>query len=200
MCKGWAGNRYHEQHAMLSVPFRLTYFSTRNSSTQVSASNPVLLFHCSCHGAQDRRRKRGERSAGTRCSKFTRALPLLLLLSGHITELLKAHCGGALWELSQRQAARVYSFLMTTVCPLQLGQSGNAGVCLAFTSSVHCLVFWWDPCGQAPLFICCIYIYVGVKNWVGVETFMSKLLVETFTQALRSKFDLFVNPMRDHTR
>lgn len=74
MCKGWAGNRYHEQHAMLSVPFRLTYFSTRNSSTQVSASNPVLLFHCSCHGAQDRRRKRGERSAGTRCSEFTRAL------------------------------------------------------------------------------------------------------------------------------
>lgn len=47
-------NRYHEQHAMLSVPFRLTYFSTRNSSTQVSASNPVLLFHCSCHGAQDK--------------------------------------------------------------------------------------------------------------------------------------------------
>lgn len=42
-----------------SVPFRLTYFSTRNSSTQVSASNPVLLFHSSCHDAQDKRRKRG---------------------------------------------------------------------------------------------------------------------------------------------
>lgn len=60
MGKGWAGNRYHKQHAMLSVPFCLTYFSTRNSSTQVSASNPVLLFHCSCHRAQDKRRKRGE--------------------------------------------------------------------------------------------------------------------------------------------
>lgn len=59
MGKCWAGNRYHEQHAVLSVPFRLTYFSTRNSSTQVSASNPVLLFHCSCHLARDRR-KRGE--------------------------------------------------------------------------------------------------------------------------------------------
>lgn len=69
-----------------------------------------------------------------------------------------------------------------------------------FTSGVHCLLFWWDSCGQAPLFICCIYIYVDVKNWVDVETFMSKLLVETFRQALKSKFDLFVNMMRDHTR
>lgn len=59
MGKGWTGNRYHKQHAMLSVPFCLTYFSTRNSSTQVSASNPVLLFHCSCHRAWDRRRERG---------------------------------------------------------------------------------------------------------------------------------------------
>lgn len=58
-----------------SVPFRLTYFSTRNSSTQVSASNPVLPFHFSCNDAQDKRRKRGENGAGTRCMKFTQGLP-----------------------------------------------------------------------------------------------------------------------------
>lgn len=90
MSKGWTGNRYHKQHAMLSVPFCLTYFSTRNSSTQVSASNPVLLFHCSCHHAPDRRRKRGEHGRGARCWRFTRVLPFLSLLSHHITELPKA--------------------------------------------------------------------------------------------------------------
>lgn len=97
MGKGWTGNRY-KQHAMLSVPFRLTYFSTRNSSTQVSASNPVLLFHCSCHCARERRRKRGEQSREARCRRFTRALPLLVLLSHHRTELLQAQ-SSALWEL-----------------------------------------------------------------------------------------------------
>lgn len=97
MGKGWAGNRYHKQHAMLPVPFCLTYFGTRNSSTQVSASNPVLLFHCSCHRAPDRRKKRGEHGTGGRCAGFTWALPLLLLLSHHITELLKAQ-SSALWD------------------------------------------------------------------------------------------------------
>lgn len=90
MSKGWAGNRYHKQHAMLSVPFRLTYFSTRNSSTQVCASNPVLLFHCSCHHTSDRRRKRGERGRRLRCWRFRWDLYLLVLPSRPITKLFQS--------------------------------------------------------------------------------------------------------------
>lgn len=88
-----------------SVPFRLTYFSTRNSSTQVSASNPLLPFHFSCHDAQDKRRKRGENSAGTRCMKFTQGLPKLLLLLSCRTHR------AALWE-RRRKEGRI--FIITT--------------------------------------------------------------------------------------
>jgi len=93
MGMGWAGNRYHKQHAMLSVPFHLTYFSTRNSSTQVSASDPVLLFHCSCHHARVRRRKRREHGRGVRYWRFTGVLPLMVLLSHLLTEPHKVQSG-----------------------------------------------------------------------------------------------------------
>lgn len=79
---------------MLSVSFCLTYFSTRNSSTQVSASNPFWLFHCSCHHAEDRRRKRrkrGEQGRGNMqavhmsspftCSTFSVRLVRTLILT-----------------------------------------------------------------------------------------------------------------------
>lgn len=120
MGKGWAGNRYHEQHAMLSVPFRLTYFSTRNSSTQVSASNPVLLFHCSCRRAPDRRRRKRrawQRSWGARCRRFTWARHLLALLSHHIPELLEAQ-SSALWEQPLWRTLSVNSFLIIMAFPV----------------------------------------------------------------------------------
>lgn len=129
MGKGWAGNRYHKQRAMLSVPFRLTYFSTRNSSTQVSASNPVLLFHCSCHRTPDRRRKRGEHGTGGRCTRFTWALPLLLLLSHHITELLKAQ-SSAFWELSLWRTACVNNFLIMMAYPVNCSNWSEELKCL----------------------------------------------------------------------
>lgn len=92
MSTGRAGNRYHKQRAMLFILFCLTYFSTQNSNTQVSASNPVLLFHCSCHQSWDKKKKgrRRDCSRGAKLWKFTRALFPLALLSHPLNELDKA--------------------------------------------------------------------------------------------------------------
>lgn len=179
MGKGWTGNRYHKQHAMLSVPFRLTYFSTRNSSTQVSASNPVLLFHCSCHRAQDKRRKRGEHGRGARCRRFTWALPLLALHSHLITELLKAN-SSALWELSLWRTICNNSFLTLMACPVDCFNWSECWVdnhllleksALFSTSSLTKLY------ACVLMFICGIYIHADVKNWVSVQNLMRKILL-----------------------
>lgn len=78
--RAWAGNRYHEQHAVLSVPFHLTYFRTRNSSTLVPASNPVLPFLLLLPPRTRQEKKKGrQRGGGVRCWRFVSALPLLIL-------------------------------------------------------------------------------------------------------------------------
>ncbi len=174
MGKGWAGNRYHKQRAMLSVPFRLTYFSTRNSSTQVSASNPVLLFHCSCHRAPDRRRKRGEHGTGGRCTRFTWALPFLL--SHHITELLNAQ-SRALWELSLWRTACVNNFPIMMAYPVNCSNWSEHLKCLQKYQRCPAFSSLMESCACVSVFICGIYIHADVKNWVSVQNLMRKILL-----------------------
>lgn len=74
------------------APFRLTYFSTRNSSTRVSASNPALPVRFCCRDAQDKRRNGGRDGAGTRRAKSAQSLPQPPLPPSPIT------VRAALWE------------------------------------------------------------------------------------------------------
>lgn len=170
MSKGWAGNRYHKQHAMLSVPFRLTYFSTRNSSTQVCASNPVLLFHCSCHHTSDRRRKRGERGRRLRCWRFRWDLYLLVLPSRPITQLFQS-ASRELWMMDNFHIFKLESHIHYRYQLVRLTPVNGMDACRN-TTDVHSFLSY----GSMRLYfsdnLWYLYSCSCKKNWVSVQKLM----------------------------
>lgn len=187
MSTGRAGNRY-KQPATLFILFSLTYFSTRNSNTQVSASNPVLLFHCSCHQSWDTRthKKKEEEGSVTEERSYGRLHePLSTGPAFSFTKwtLQSLWSTFAKWTVITKTFPPSMSFILWLISRLKAGgvhvYSDTSNVQVSSLMELCTCIF--------SVHLWYFYIHADVKNWVAVQNLMWKTLhPKCFTLLLKT--------------